>query len=80
MSWRRSGDEVIILDLASSEYLSLNASAGLLWEHLAACTSANERTLTQVLVDAYELDPGRARGDVAAFVAVMDDRDLLERS
>ena len=76
--WRRCGDEVIALDVACAEYLSFNRSGALLWEHLAACVSSDERTLAQLLIDAYGLDADRAYGDVAAFVSVMRDRAWLE--
>lgn len=72
LSWRRVDDEVVVLDLRSSRYLSLNGSGALLWEALAE--GADEDQLAAALVDEYDIDRARAEQDARAFLD-----DCLER-
>ncbi|WP_372789511.1 PqqD family protein [Paraconexibacter sp.] len=76
VTWRRSGEEVVILDLRSSEYLALNASGALLWERLAQ-GSAEPDALNAVLVERYGIDPRTAENDVQAFVELLRTHDLV---
>lgn len=75
MAWRALDGEVIALDLGESVYLSANSSGALLWEALARGATRGE--LEAVLTETYELDPGRAREDVEAFLADAEARGLL---
>jgi hypothetical protein len=66
LSWRKAGDEVVILDLAASAFHALNASAALLWERLADWTTAGE--MAGMLVSSYGLSAALAAEDVARFL------------
>ncbi|MGH3441984.1 MAG: PqqD family protein [Nitriliruptorales bacterium] len=76
LSWRALDDEVIALDLGESLYLSANASGALLWQALARGATRTE--LEAILVEAYEIEPDRARADVGAFLADAEERGLVE--
>ncbi|MDT0167388.1 PqqD family protein [Actinotalea sp. AC32] len=76
VSWREIDDEVVVLDLGHSEYLSVNASGAVLWSLLAAGTTRD--ALVDALVDRFDLDRGRGEADVDAFLASARERDLLE--
>lgn len=66
---------VVVLDLRSSRYLNLNTSAAVLWHKVVEGASVD--TMTAALVEEFGIDSGRASDDVAAFVADLQDRDLL---
>ena len=75
LSWRQVGDEVIVLDLLSNAYLSINRSGTALWEMLV--DGSTPTTMAARLVTDYGVEESRARSDVEEFVAMLDDRDLL---
>jgi len=66
LSWRDVEDEVVILDLRSSRYLSLNGTGALLWQALDA--GADDAALVDLLVDRFGVPAGAAAADVAAFL------------
>jgi hypothetical protein len=74
--WRQIGDEVVVLDLRSSRYLSANAAAGLLWHGLERGATRDE--LIAELVAEYDVAPATAGADVDEFLADCRSRDLLE--
>jgi hypothetical protein len=76
LTWHVAGDEVVVLDLEGSVYLKLNGSGRVLWERLAA--SSTESELIAALVERFGVDEDRAAADVAAFVAGLRQRNLLE--
>ena len=76
VSWTPTDDgQVIVLDMRTSRYLSLNASAGALWTLLAG--GASESDLIDALHSVYGLDAERATRDVASFLGEVRARDLL---
>lgn len=79
VQWRYAeGDEIVALDLSDSVYLAINQSGGRLWPALVE--GATREDLVATLVDAYGISEDEAARDVDAFVASLDERDLLERS
>jgi hypothetical protein len=76
LEWRQVDDEVVALDLDTSRYLATNRTGALLWDQLAA--GATREALIAKLVATWEIDAERAAADVDAFLAVLDDRGLLE--
>lgn len=75
LSWRQVGDEIIVLDLRSNAYLSINQSGTTLWQMLV--DGSDPIAMTTRLVSNFDLDEGRARADVDAFIAMLAERDLL---
>ena len=73
--WREVGEEVVVLDVETTTYLSLNGSGGALWKRLDAGATPNE--LVAELVSAYGVAEARASKDVEAFLHVLRDRSLL---
>ena len=73
--WRELEQELVLLDLRSSTYMSLNRTGAILWEALEeACTP---EALTAVLVDTYGVTDGQASADVRAFLDTLADSNLL---
>ena len=73
--WREVGDEVVVLDVQTATYLSLNGSAGALWKKLDGGATPVE--LVAELVSAYAVPEARAAKDVEDFLRALRDRELL---
>jgi hypothetical protein len=76
VDWREVEGELIALARAESVYLAGNASAAILWRALADGTT--ETNLEVLLVSTYGISAEAARADVAAFLADLGARGLLE--
>ena len=74
--WRASGGEVVALDADASRYFSANPTASVLWERLEH--GATEEDLVETLRERYGVAEEVAAADVAAFVADLRGRGLLE--
>lgn len=75
LPWREVEGSVVVLDLESSSYFAVNRTGTRLWPHLQDGATVDE--LSEVLAAAEELDAGRARADVEAFVADLRQQELL---
>lgn len=73
--WREVGEDLVVLELSTSTYLTLNGSAKQLWIGLA------EGGTVSVLVDRltaiYGISEEQATTDTEAFLAALADRKLL---
>lgn len=76
VEWQHVDDEVVVLDLTSSEYLAVNGSGAALWRLVAAGTT--ERRLVEELTARFRVDLAQARADVTQFTAQLRDLALLE--
>jgi len=71
--------EAIIVDVNTGTYFSANPSASLLWSRLLA-GPCSLQDLTATLHGAWsDLEAERIHRDVEAFIATLDEHDLLER-
>ena len=75
VTWRDVDGEVVALDLASGEYLSLNGSGRLLW--LALDASASVDDLTELLVTSFGISEVQGHADAQAFLADLEARSLV---
>ena len=84
--WSGLGEEVVILDLASSSYLGLDAVAAAVWGALAEPRTVGE--LEAVLSASYEVDPDEVSRDLRwclselyyGGVGVLDEEEAQARS
>jgi hypothetical protein len=76
IAWRQIGDEMVVLDLRSSRYLTANAAAGVLWRGLEQGSSRDE--LVAALTTEFEVEAETAAADVDEFLADCRAKDLLE--
>ncbi len=74
--WRRAGDELIVLDLDSSQYLAANETASAVWEALAG--GATREELATMLSARFEVEPEVARADVARLLDSLRSDGLIE--
>lgn len=75
--WMQIEDEIVALDTTTSQYLSANPSAALLWHALVA--GATRDDLVGSLVYRYAIDAATAGADVDRFLEALDRRGLIER-
>lgn len=65
--WRQVGDEVIVLDMATSQYLSVNPTGAVLWRLLVEGSRLDD--LVRELVEHFEVDEATAAADTEAFLS-----------
>jgi hypothetical protein len=75
LTWQVLGDAVVVLDLATSQYLQLNTSGAVLFQLLA--DGADDAGLALALEQRYGLAPEAAVTDVADFLADLRAQGLL---
>lgn len=73
--WQEVGEEVIVLDVSSATYFSLNGSGKLLWQKLDKGASVGE--LVETLVEAYAISRDQAEVDAATFIRSLVDSGLV---
>ena len=76
--WREVGDEIVVLEIATAVYLTLNGTARPLWLLLA--DGATRDDLAAALVAEYGIAFDRAAADVDDFLAALATRSLLRPS
>jgi predicted AAA+ superfamily ATPase len=76
--WRQVGEEVMILDTETSEYLSVNRTGTVLWPMLAEGCAKSE--LVKALVNNFEVEEERALADVERFLCSLGELGLLDGS
>ncbi|MGH9104679.1 MAG: PqqD family protein [Acidimicrobiales bacterium] len=76
VAWRQVGDEVMLLDTNTSQYLSVNRTGTALWPLLIDGCEASR--LTQALVEEFEVDQARASADAEAFLSSLRELGLLQ--
>lgn len=77
VDWRLVDGQVVALDRGRSVYLSINQAGAALWPAIAK--GATREVLVGTLLQTFDVEPGRAGADVGAFVADLNERNLLEQ-
>ena len=78
VTWQEVDGEIVAIDIARSEYFTVNDSAKVLWEALT--TGADHDALANALVVTYDIPLSEARADAAEFVALLKGRQFLTES
>jgi hypothetical protein len=73
--WREVGDDLVVLELSTSTYLTLNGSAKQLWIGLA--DGGTVAGLVERLTALYGISDEQASSDTEAFLAALAERKLL---
>jgi hypothetical protein len=71
-----SVEGMVVLDPEQGEFLELSATAGRIWSLLEEPITIP--LLCQRIIALFDIDLDSCRGDVAAFVAQLADRGLIE--
>jgi hypothetical protein len=76
VAWRAVDDGIVALDLATEEYLTLNASGAALWPGLVAGTTVAQ--MADDVVRTFDVARPQAAADVQRFLHALHDRGLLQ--
>lgn len=74
--WSKVGEDIVILELASSTYFTVRGSGVAIVERLVE--GATEDSLIADVTDRFEVDEETARADVARFLKDLADKDMLK--
>lgn len=74
-AWRRVDDEIVILDLNTSVYYSLNEVGARMWELLAESLPPEE--VAKRVCAEYDTTPKVARKDLEGLIAELRRQELL---
>lgn len=75
---RTVGDEMILLDLESGTYFTLNPVGALVWHELARGQShAGLDSLTAAVVAEFEVDETTARDDISGLLGELEANGLV---
>lgn len=66
VTWRKTGDEAVLLDLETSDYYSLNETGTFIWELLAAGKTPEKAAAA--LAAEYGVDQEQAERDLGDFL------------
>lgn len=75
VTWRKTGDEAVILDLETSEYYSANETGTFIWELLSEGKSPEKIALA--LSAEYGIGAEKAAEDTEAFLADLSKLKIL---
>jgi len=75
VTWRKTGDEAVILNLETSEYYSANETGTFIWELLAA--GKPREKITQALASEYGISPEKAAADTSDFIKDLSKLGIL---
>ncbi|NOX61862.1 MAG: PqqD family protein [Chloroflexi bacterium] len=70
-------DQVIIIDVITGSYFSLNSTGAFLWERLDGRTSLG--VIAEALADAFGVDPKQTRSDVLELAVHLMEEGLVEK-
>ena len=66
ITWRETSDEIVVLNLQTSEYYSANSVGSEIWEFITKNSSKKE--LIDFLTQEYEITPSIAKKDINDFL------------
>lgn len=75
VSWRRVGNETVLLDLDTSDYFSMNELGALIWERLGEGVDITK--IVDEVCRTYAVDAQLATNDVEALIEQLLKRKLL---
>jgi hypothetical protein len=75
LTWRELGDRIVILDLQTSSYLTVEASGTTVWKLLQAGATTDD--LAEALCGEYDVDHETAVGDIEEFLGDLSAKGLL---
>lgn len=74
--FRLVGDEGVLLNLNTGEYLGLNASGTRMWDVIT--TASSIQTAYDALLQEYDVEPARLHADLAEFIDQLRAKRLIE--
>ena len=78
IAWRNVNDEIVILNLKSGEYFTLNDVAQCIWKAITDEKSVEE--IKVKIIDEYDVSTERADRDFEEFITGMIEQGLLYKT
>ena len=78
IAWRNVNDEIVILDLKSGEYFTLNDVAQCIWKSITDEKSVEE--IKVKIIDEYDVSHEKADRDFEVFITGMIEQGLLHKN
>jgi len=72
---REVGDETVFLAASGREVLSLNAVGSFIWQQIDGDHTLQD--ILDIICHEYEVEPGRAQGDLRTFIGELEEHKLL---
>ena len=76
LSWREIDEEIVVLDLEGSAYMSVRGAGRTLWPLLA--DGATKPQLIAAITTKYDVDDETAGRDVDAFVTELREKGFID--
>ena len=73
-AWQMIGDEAVVMNLAGSRVLGLNATGALVWSLLE---EKDEEGLVRAVSEQFDIDADAAREDIRSFLGLLQERGLV---
>lgn len=77
VTWRKAGEEAVILNLETSEYYSANETGTFIWELLSAGKKTGK--IAEALAAEYGIAAAQADGDIEDFLEDLAQLGILTR-
>ncbi|MCK4798306.1 MAG: PqqD family protein [Spirochaetes bacterium] len=78
IAWRNVNDEIVVLNLKSGEYFTLNDVGQVIWTAIA--DEKNVEEIKMKIIDEYDVSKEKATGDIIQFITGMIEEGLLHKS
>jgi hypothetical protein len=74
--WRENDDEIVLLDIDSGDYYTLNSSGAFIWKKLAE--DFDENQIINAIVSEYNIEPSVAKKDLNDIILDFTKEKLLK--
>lgn len=78
ITWRDVNDEVVVLDLKSGEYYTMNQTGQCIWRALMEGKTVDQ--VKDLVLERFQVEKDKALTDVEEFISGMMDKGLLYRT
>jgi len=77
ITWKTLGQGVVLLDLNTSRYYTLNETASLIWQGIME--QKNEDQITEFILDSYNCQKDQCRADVIKQIDYLLSEGLVSK-
>jgi hypothetical protein len=76
ISWRELDGQIVVLDLASSKYVTVSGAGAVIWQQLVPGATLDQ--VVNALTDVFDIDEETARADSRVFIDDLRERKFLQ--
>lgn len=74
--WRDVDNEVVILDIESGNYFTLDGVGRMIWKHLADGNSIADTT--EAVINEYDVSEENAKSDIEGLIEQLKEEKIIE--